>query len=61
MRNKNKGIKTDEYPDEFYFDDCPICRGMKKAYESGKGLSLIQTKRLFDRAKKKNKDDRKIS
>ncbi len=53
MGKKNKEIKTDKYPDEFYFDDCPICRGMKKAYESGKDLSLKETKKLFDKAKDK--------
>lgn len=57
MKKKNKKIKTDKYPDEFYFDDCPICQEMKKAYESGKGLTLEDTKKLFDRANKKKKDD----
>jgi hypothetical protein len=28
---------------------------MKKAYESGKGLSLAETKKLFEKAKQKNK------
>ncbi|HCC59907.1 MAG: hypothetical protein A2402_00760 [Candidatus Staskawiczbacteria bacterium RIFOXYC1_FULL_37_43] len=56
MTKKNKEIKTDKYPDEFYFDDCPICQGMKKAYESGKGLALEETKKLFDKAKEKNKN-----
>lgn len=52
MENKNKEIKTEKYPEEFYFDNCPICRGMKKAYESGRSLSLTETKKLFEKTSK---------
>jgi len=57
MKKKNKETKVHKYPNEFYFDDYPICQEMKKAYESGKGLSSAEAKRLFEKAKEENKDD----
>lgn len=34
-------------------DDCPICRGMKKAEKEQRNLSMEELKELFDEAKKK--------
>lgn len=34
-----------------YFDDCPICRAMKKAEEEGRNLSLAELRAAFKAAK----------
>lgn len=47
-----KQIKFSET--EFYFDDCEICRAMKKAEDEGGELSLPELKEVFARANKKN-------
>jgi hypothetical protein len=39
---------------EFY-DDCPICRAMKKAEEEGRGLSEKELKKAFQEANDQNK------
>lgn len=36
-----------------YFDDCPVCRAMKEAEESGRSLSEEELKQLFKEAEKK--------
>lgn len=38
-------------PNDFYFDDCPICRATKRAEEEGRGLSLNELKSGFKQAK----------
>jgi hypothetical protein len=35
----------------FYFDDCPICRAMKKAEEEGKDLSEEEALEAMEKAK----------
>lgn len=38
---------------EFYFDDCAICKAMKKAEEEGRNLTINKLKGAFRKAKKK--------
>jgi hypothetical protein len=38
---------------EFYFDDCPICRVMKKAENEGKDITYDELKKAFKEAKAK--------
>lgn len=49
---KSKTKKTNHSKAEFYFDDCPICRAMKKAEIKGENLSMDELKQAFDEAKK---------
>lgn len=51
--NEYKG-KSDQYPDEFYFDDCLICRAMKDSYESGKEMSTEELREIFKKQNEKN-------
>ena len=37
----------------FYFDDCEICRAMKKADENGQDLSLTELREVFAKANEK--------
>lgn len=37
-----------------YYDDCPICRAMKKAEEEGRSLSSSEIEKAFEEANKKN-------
>lgn len=37
--------------DQFY-DDCPICRAMKKAEEEGKNLDPVELAKAFNEANK---------
>ena len=54
MRSKKIQSKVIKFSDsEFYFDDCAICQGMKKAEDEGKELNLNQLKSLFKKAGKK--------
>lgn len=51
---KNKSEVIGKFSNsEFYFDDCIICRGMKKAEERGKDLNLDELRVLFKKANKK--------
>ena len=36
-----------------YFDDCPICRAMKKAEEEGRAISEDELKEAFAKANEK--------
>ena len=54
-KENQKEIKADKYPDEFYFDDCPICKAMRAADERGRALSSEELKRAFKKANKKQK------
>jgi len=45
-------IKDDD--EEFYFDDCAICQGMRQAEKEGKTLSLEELKSLFEKQNKQN-------
>lgn len=38
-----------------YYDDCPICRAMKKAEEEGRSLSEAELKEAFAKANGKQK------
>jgi hypothetical protein len=40
---------------EFYFDDCPICRAVKKAEDENRDLTYDELKKAFDKAKKQGK------
>ena len=54
--NENKKeVRTDKYPDEFYFDDCPICRAMKAAKKEGRELALPELQELFKKANEEQK------
>ncbi|OGG11814.1 hypothetical protein A2Z00_03750 [Candidatus Gottesmanbacteria bacterium RBG_13_45_10] len=50
---KPKHVTSYETSD-FYFDDCAICRGMKKAEEQGKNLNTEELKALFNKQNKQN-------
>lgn len=47
-------VKDPKFADIEFFDDCPICQGMKKAKEEGRELSKDELMRLFEEANKKN-------
>ena len=47
-------MKDPKFADTEFFDDCPICRGLKKAKEEGRELSLNELQKLFEEANKKN-------
>ena len=47
MKTKKKPVKND-----FYFDDCAICRAMRTADERGRDLSLNELKDAFAEANK---------
>ena len=51
-KNKVRGAekKTNYKKNEFYFDDCVICRAMAKADEEGRSMTLEETKELFRKA-----------
>lgn len=51
---KNKKKHKKDSGDDFYFDDCLICRAMKKAEEEGRELSAEELLAAFDEANKKN-------
>ena len=57
-KNKTKAevitIKDPAFTDMEFFDDCPICQGLKKAKEEGRELSLEELKELFNRANNKS-------
>ena len=38
---------------DFFFDDCPICRAMKKAEEEGRQLSESELHKAFEKLKEK--------
>lgn len=38
---------------EFYFDDCPICRAMRKANERERDLSFEELTKAFKEAREK--------
>ncbi|MBU2037120.1 hypothetical protein KJ866_02910 [Patescibacteria group bacterium] len=40
--------------DDFFFDDCPICRAMKAAEKEGRNLNEAELKEAFGRAKNKD-------
>jgi len=40
-------MKKKSAKNNFYFDDCAICRAMKMADERGRGLSLGELKEAF--------------
>lgn len=42
------------YPDEFYFDDCEICKVMKVAHEQGREMSSGELHTVFEKQNKKN-------
>lgn len=56
------GDAPEQYPEleeesgeeEFCFDDCVICQGMKKAEENGKNLTPEELKMLFEKQNKQN-------
>jgi len=39
---------------EFYFDDCYVCRAMKKSEERGKDLGIEELKEVFQKANEQN-------
>ncbi|OGI26828.1 MAG: hypothetical protein A2359_03990 [Candidatus Moranbacteria bacterium RIFOXYB1_FULL_43_19] len=52
---KPKKAKRGAKLDDFLFDDCPICRAMKKANEQGKNLDGEDLLKAFAEANKKTK------
>ncbi|MEK7663861.1 MAG: hypothetical protein AAB340_00200 [Patescibacteria group bacterium] len=56
INNKTKTKTINTFSDsEFYFDDCIICQGMKKAEESGRSLNVDELKKLFKKANNQQK------
>lgn len=51
---KSKRARKKVRRDDFYFDDCAICRGMKEAEEQGKNLSLEELQALFKKQNSQN-------
>jgi len=51
-KKKKKGAKLDD----FLFDDCPICRAMKKAEKEGRNLHGEELLAAFAEAKKDPKN-----
>lgn len=49
---KDKKKHKKDSGDDFYFDDWPICRAMKKAEEKGRQLSSEELKKAFDEAER---------
>lgn len=47
-------VKDPNFADTEFFDDCPICQGLKKAKEEGRELSEEELRKLFEEANKKN-------
>lgn len=47
-------VKDPKFADTEFFDDCPICQGLKKAKEEGRTLSEEELRKLFEEANKKN-------
>lgn len=47
-------VKDPKFADVEFFDDCPICQGLKKAKEEGRELSAEELKKLFEEANTKN-------
>lgn len=43
----------------FYFDDCVVCRAMKTADENGRDLSLTELRGVFAKANKKKNSETK--
>lgn len=39
---------------KFYFDNCPICRAVKKAEGGGKDLSFSKLRKAFGKSHKRN-------
>ncbi len=53
MATKTKKLKSSKKaPNEFLFDDCPICQAMKKAQERGFDLSYEELQAAFSEANK---------
>lgn len=46
-------VRDPAFADTEFFDDCPICQGMKKAKEEGRELSLEELQQLFKEANSK--------
>jgi len=53
-KKNEEGKKILVSSSDFYYDDCPICQGMKKAKEEGKKLSEEELIKLFEEVNKKN-------
>jgi len=45
-------VKDPKFADTEFFDDCPICRELKKAKENGRELSEAELRKLFEEANK---------
>jgi len=43
--------KKEQNSESFYFDDCSVCRAMKKADQEGRELSMKELIRAFKKAK----------
>lgn len=48
---KDKKVKSSDQ--DFYFDDCEICRAMKEAEDRGRGLTESELLESFRKAKSK--------
>lgn len=46
---------VDNFSEEDFFDDCPICQAMKAAKKEGRELSLPELQELFKRANDEQK------
>lgn len=43
--------------EDFFFDDCIICQGMKKAQKEGKSLNETELRDLFEKQNMKNRQN----
>ena len=43
-------VKDPAFADTEFFDDCPVCQGLKKAKEEGRELSPEELRELFEKA-----------
>lgn len=54
-RKNEAGKKVLISSSNFFYDDCPICRAMKKAKEEDRSLSEEELKEAFDKANEEQK------
>ncbi len=54
-KKNEKGKKVLISSSESFYDDCPICRAMKKAEEEGRSLSEKEVEEAFAKANENQK------
>lgn len=51
MKTSKMGDKIVFSSDDQFYDDCPICRAMKKAKREGKDIDPVELAKAFNEAK----------